>query len=516
MADPNWSAAEAAAAAVAAEWAAPGAPAPGGVILLFDRDGVRGEACAGLASLVHGLPFTAATPTRFASLTKHVFCAFALRSGLELEAPLGSLLPGLPGLPGAIAAVPVFRALSMTGGIPDLMQSYGLCGVPPTAALDGPALDAFTAALPDLDNPPGSEVSYSNTGYRLAEQALARRGAVFGAWVEGALNESLGTSFRFPAGWDRPVAGLADGYWRERPDAPWRIGAYGMALSASGALCGSARDLAAWLRALLRGDGPAGDVLGRLATPVALGDGRPVGYGLGLALSRLGGHALIGHGGHLPGFKNHFLLDAISGIGVLLLSNREETEPYTAALRVMAALLGARLPAPAPQLLPDGLFVEAEGPAWIEHRGGALTFLGAREALYAGDAPGEAVSLSPYLPIRLRRDGDGIAGEIGHAQRRFRPVRADAALAPGFAGCWRAEAQHAELMLEVASDGSGHAAYGAGPLHRRVALTRLDATRALMPVGSAPWPGRACLWLQAPDRLRLATNRSRVLDFRRA
>jgi CubicO group peptidase (beta-lactamase class C family) len=513
MTRPDWNAAEAAAAAVVAEWAAPGARAPGGVVLLFDRDGIRGEARAGLASLVHGIPFTADTPTRFASLTKHVFCAFALRSGLDLDAPLGSLLPGLPG---PIAGVPGFRALSMAGGIPDLMQSYVLCGVPSTAALDGPALDAFTDALPGLDTAPGSEVSYSNTGYRLAEQALARRGAVFGAWVEGALNAGLGTGFRFPTTWDQPLSGLADGYWRAGPDAAWRIGAYGMALSASGALCGSARDLATWLRALLRGDGPAGDVLGRLATPVTLGDGRPTGYGLGLALSQLGGHALIGHGGHLPGFKNHFLLDTSRGIGVLLLSNREETEPYAAALRVIAALLGAALPEPARHLLPEGLFVEAEGPAWIEHRAGALTFLGAREALYVGEVPGEAVSLSPYLPIRLKREGEGIAGEIGHAPRRFRPVRADAAPSQDFAGIWRAEAQHAELVLEIAGDGSGQVSYGVGPLHRRVALTPLDARRALLPIGSAPWPGRACLWLRAPDTLRLVTNRSRVLDFRRA
>lgn len=512
MTDTDWKAAEAAAAAVVADWAGAGVPAPGGTVVLFDRDGIRSEASAGLASLVHGIPFTADTPTRFASLTKHVFCAFALRSGLDLEAPLGGLLPGLPE---PIAGVLVFRALSMTGGIPDLMQSYGLCGVPSTAALDAPALDAFTNALPGLDTTPGSEVSYSNTGYRLAEQAIARRGAVFGAWVEGALNAGLGTGFRFPAAWDQPVPGLADGYWRSGPDAAWRIGAYGMALSASGALCGSARDLATWLRALLRGDGPAGDVLGRLASPVALRDGRPVGYGLGLALSRLGGHPLIGHGGHLPGFKNHILLDPALGAGVILLSNREETEPYARALRVMAALLGATLPEPAPRLLPDGLFVEEDGPAWIEHRAGALTFLGAREALYAGDAAGEAVSLSPYLPIRLQREGEGIVGEIGHAPRRFRPVRPDAALSRDFTGCWRAAAEHAGLVLEVAGDGSGHAAYGVGPLHRRVALTPLDATRALMPVGSPPWPGRACLWLRAPDTLRLVTNRSRVLDFHR-
>lgn len=516
MTKPDWTAAAAAAEAITQEWAAEQEAGPGGAVLLFDRDGIRAEASAGLASLAHGIRFTAATPARYASITKHVFCAFALRQGLDLQAQLGALLPDLPD---PIAAVPAWRALSMTGGIPDLMQSYVLCGTPYSAALDGAALDAFTHALPATDATPGTEVSYSNTGYRLVEQALARRGISFGAWVEGELNAALGgTGFRFPATWDRPVPGLADGYWREGgAGAPWRAGAYGMALSASGALTGSARDLAAWLRALLRGDGPAGDVLSRLAEPSLLADGRRTGYGLGLALTEIaGGRRLLGHGGHLPGWKNHFLIDPALGAGVVLLSNREETEPLFPALRVMAALLGALLPKPAKDLLPEGLFVEEDGPVWIEHRAGGLTFLGARETLYAGEAPGEAVSLSPYLPIRLRRDGEGIAGEIGHAARRFRPVPSDAALPASLAGTWRAEAQHAELRVEVAPDGTGGtAAYGAGPLHRRVPLTPLGGARALMPIGTAPWPSRACLWLRAPDTLRLVTNRSRVLDFRR-
>lgn len=510
---PDWIAAATEAEAITKAWSARQQAVPGGVVLLFDRDGIRAEAASGLASIAHGIPFTADTRTRYASLTKHVFCAFALSHGLDADAPLGRLLPDLPE---QIGAVPAWRALSMTGGIPDLMQSYVLCGVPHTAGLDAEALDAFTRTLPGLDTPLGSELSYSNTGYRLAEQAMARGGAIFRDWVEDRLNAALGTGFRYPDGWDIPLPDLAEGYWRDAPQAPWRSGSYGMALSASGALTGSARDLAAWLRALLRGDGPMGDVLTRLATPARLADGRPTGYGFGLSLLQLGGRVLIGHGGHLPGFKNHFLLDAEQGVGVILLSNREETEPLLPALRVLAALLGAPLPAPARQVLPDGLFVEEEGPVWIEHRAGTLIFMGAGAELYRGASPEEVVSLSPYLPISLRRDDDGIIGEIGHAARRFRPVPGDAALAPALAGRWRAEAQCAELAIDIAADGrEGWAAYGAGPLHRRVPLTPLGGARALMPIGAPPWPGRACLWLRAPDRLRLVTNRSRVLDFRR-
>lgn len=507
----DWTAACAEAEAIAASWNTSG-PAPGGAILLFDRDGVRGAASAGLASLQHGIAFSPHTPTRFASITKHLLCAFALHRGLDLHAPLGGLVPGLPD---AIAALPPFRALSMTAGIPDLLQSYMLCGVPASATVDAAALDDFTTKLPGLDFAPGSEMSYSNTGYRLVEHALARQGGVFAAWVEGALNAALGTGFRFPVGWDRLVAGLADGYWREAPDAPWRVGSYGMALSASGALAGSAEDLATWLRALLRGDGPAGNVLERLATPVTLADGRPSHYGLGLHVTELGGARLVGHGGHLPGFKNHFLLDPASGSGVVLLSNREETEPYLPTLRIMARLIGTEPPRVSAPSLPAGLYVETEGPAWLELHEGTATFMGSRDALLPGPAEGEVVALSPYLPMRLRHTDGSIVGDVGHAARRFQPVASDARLAGDIAGRWRAPALQAELSVSIAADGNATAAMGSGPLHRVVPLTPLAPDRAIMPVGALPWPGRACLWLRSPEMLRIATNRSRVIDFRR-
>ena len=509
MTNPDWTAALAEAERIAGEWA--GAQ-PGGAVLLFDRDGIRGAASAGLASLIQGTPFTPTTPSRFASITKHLLSAFALHRGFDLAAPLGTALPELPA---SIAAVPGFRALSMTGGIPDLLPSYTICGVPHSATVEAAALDAFTLTLPRLDFAPGSEMSYSNTGYRLVEHALARQGGPFGAWVEGALNDALGTGFRFPGAWGWPIAGLADGHWRDGPEAPWRVGGYGMALSASGALTGSAQDLATWLRALLRGDGPAGDVLERLATPAILQGGRRSHYGLGLHVVETGGRRLVGHGGHLPGFKNHFLLDVESGTGVVLLSNREETEPYLPALRIMARLLDLPVPRAAAPVLPDGLFAEADGPAWLEVRAGTATFMGVRDLLMAGEAADEAVALSPYLPMRLRRDGGGIAGEVGHAPRRFIPVPADTRLPAEMAGTWRAQAQHAEISIAVAGDGSGTACQGAGPLHRCVPLAPLGGGRALMPVGAMPWPGRACLWLRAPGTLRVATNRSRVIDFHR-
>jgi len=509
----RWTAAIEQAEVAVAAWRGCVRAAPGGAVLLFDAEGVRGEATAGSASLPHALPFTARTRARYASITKHVFCAFALAHGFDIDAPLGRYLPGLAPV---FAALPVRRALSMTGALPDPLQSYTLCGLPLSTVIPLDALDDFCDGLAALNADPGTEIAYSNTGYRLAERAMAAVGLSFGDWVEGPVNFALGTSLRFPRGWDRPLEAMAEGYWREGAEAPWRTGFYGPGLSASGALTGSAHDLALWLAALLRGDGPAGDVVARLAAPTAMADGRMSGYGLGLVHDRLGRHDLLGHGGSLPGFKNEILFDLRQRAGVVVLSNREDTDPQVIARRVMAALLDEPLPVAAPPTgMPQGLFVEENGPHWIELAGSSLTYLGSNDAVEAGAGPGEAVSSSPYMPVRLVRDGDGVSGEIGFAARRFRPAPRDATLPADMAGVWRADRQNATLVIDIAPDGSGSASLGIGPLHRPVPLVPLGGARALMAVGAMPWPSRACVWLDQPDRLGIATHRSRVMRYRR-
>jgi hypothetical protein len=46
-------------------------------------------------------------------------------------------------------------------------------------------------------------------------------------------------------------------------------------------------------------------------------------------------------------------------------------------------------------------------------------------------------------------------------------------------------------------------------------LRPLGGARALLERVHGPWRQRICLWLREPDILRLVTQRSRVLEFRR-
>lgn len=507
----EWSRATEEAARIAARWTAEGGP--GGAIVLFDGAGIHSEAFGGLASLELGLPFTAETVVRYASISKH-FCASLLlrlqdEGVLSLNDPLGKHLPMLPSAP---ASVPIARALDMTGGLADTMETLWLLGVPWTSGLNRDALFEFVTSVDALNFPFGSEISYSNTGYRLAEAALALKSIDYGAALHERFFRPLGLLIEFPEDETEPVPGLAAGYWRS--EAGWRRGRYGLHISASGGLTGSAHDLATWLIALMHGDAPAADLLAPLGARRRLNDGTQTEYGLGLARSPLPGEIAIGHGGSLPGYKNHFLMLPERQAGVVVVSNREDTDAHGIALQVLAALTGSVLAEPAQAELPDGLFVADKGPFWIEHAGGELTFLGATDRLFRNE-DGTVAGRSAHLPIRLRHAAGEITGTIGHVARTFAPVEQDVALSRSWLGDWVCE-EHGALCNIERVDGDTNVTIGIGPLRATLPLTPLDSHRALTDRREGPWRQRTCLWLNPrAHTLRLVTNRSRVLLFRK-
>lgn len=507
----QWSRATEEAARVAAHWTAEGGP--GGAIVLFDGTDIHSEAFGGLASLELNLPFTAETVVRYASISKH-FCA-ALLVRLQAEgvlSPDDALGRHLPMLPHAPAAVPIARALDMTGGLPDTMETLWLLGAPWTATLGRQALFDFIAAVDALNFSPGSEISYSNTGYRLIEAALALKSIHYGEALRERFFRPLGLTIHLPEDETEPVTHLAPGYWRG--EHGWQHGRYGLHLSASGGLTGSARDLAVWLLAFVTGRAPAAELLAPLGARRQLTDGTRTGYGLGLARSPLPGEIAVGHGGSLPGYKNHFLLLPEHRVGVVVVSNREDTDAHGVALRVMAALAGVALPRPAEAAMPNGLFVAETGPFWVEHAAGELTFLGATERLFQGEN-GSVVGRSAHLPVRLRSMNGGIAGEIGHVPRSFAPVASDVGLAGSWEGEWGCEPHGARCSI-ARTDGGAVLSIGTGPLRVALPLTPLDTHRALTDRREGPWRQRACLLLNPrAHTLHMVSNRSRVLKFRK-
>ncbi len=498
----DWSGARNEAASTAEAWTREGGP--GGAIVLFDRDGIREVASGGFAAIEHRLPFTPDTPNRLASISKHICAAMLLRAGVPLDEPLGNLLSKAPP---ALAAVPLARALDMTGGLPDTMEAFWQQGVPFTASLGADEILARAQLFPALNAEPGTEMAYSNTGWRLAQAVLERHsGESYARLVDGLMG-ALGLPIRFARDESEVIDGLATGYWREG-DA-WRRGRYGFNFSGSGGMTGSAAALARWACALLAGREPLTGLLEQLAAPRAFADGSASVYRLGLVASSLGEVALVGHGGSLPGYRNHVLMAPEKGVGVVLLSNREE-EALWPALRVLAALLGQALPAPAEEI-PDGLFAAEEGPFWAEFGAGAISFMGGYEKLVS-DGSGGMRSLPAYLDIRLRRSGaDAVEGLIGGVARRLVRVPDAVPLDPRLPGRWRDRNLGTEILIR--GDGSARLPWAGSGIE--TVLTPLPGGRALADLPHGPWRHRPCLWLQPDGSLRLAGHRSRILHFDR-
>lgn len=502
----NWTAATTAAAQQAQRWTLEGGP--GGAIILFDTHDIRAEACGGLASLEIGLPFAATTAVRYASISKHFLNALLLAGGpIRHQDRLGDHLPLHP----ALAGVEVGRALDMTGGLPDVVESLNLLAVPVTARMDRAALLRFACALDGLNFPPGTQISYSNTGYRLVQAVLESKGIDYAAALHARFFRPLGLGITLPEDETDPVPNLAGGYWKS--PRGWLHGRYGLHISASGGLAGSARDLAAWCQALLADAGPTEGLLARLGAPRRLADGTVTGYGLGIARYPVPGVIAVGHSGSLPGFRAQFMLAPALGAGVVVVSNRDDTDATGIAMTVLAALAGTELPEPAAGALPAGRFVAEGAPAWIEHEAGKVTFLGATETVYP--AEDGVAGRSVHLPIALRPVPGAIEGSIGHRPYRVRPVEPGLQASPAWSGTWVHDAHNARLTIEV-TEGVARLHTGTGPLRETLDLAPLRADLALAERGAGtPSAQRLALHFTG-ETLRLIANRSRMLTFRRA
>jgi CubicO group peptidase (beta-lactamase class C family) len=503
----QWDKAKAVADAVAAGWAT--GRRPGGAIVLFDTEAIRSESCGGLANIEWRIPFTAETVVRCASISKQFLCGLVAKDGrIGFADTLGDHLPLRP----ALAAVPVARALDMTGGVPDAMDTMRLLGLSPSTTMEPDLQRRFAQSFDGLNFAPGSEISYSNAGYGLVQAALEAKGTDYRAALRETFFAPLGLGMDFPDDETEPLANAASGY--QPTEAGWRRGRLGLRNSAAGGVTGSPRDVARWAQALMTDRAPVRGLLALQGAKRALPDGRETTYGLGFQISsQVPGVFALGHGGEMPGFRHHYLMAPDLGVGVIVMTNAEEGDSHNLATRLMAILTGSSYTPPTTEGLPEGTYVSEEDSSWIDFPNGRFRFLGADEDIIR-DESGHLVLPKPHFPIALRQAGDVIEGEICLVPRRYRRVKPGLTMARAWGGHWVCPEQNAGFDIAT-RDGAAWLTLGAGPMCMTQALTPIAPGLALSPGGGVgPWRSRICLELDG-NAIRLISNRSRFLRFHR-
>lgn len=335
---------------------------PGASVLVL-RDGVAiVRRSYGHADLEHAIAATPATDYRLASVSKQFTAAAILL--LAQDGKLGlddRVRRWLPSLPVAADAVTIRHLLTHTGGLidyEDLMPQASSAPPSSTGALPPASADVVGESAEQLRDAdvlhllertdhlyflPGTAYRYSNGGYAMLALVVERAsGQAFQDFLRERIFVPLGmqgTLARVHGG--APVPHRAYGYSEEGGRWLRTDQSSTSAVLGDGGIYSSIDDLAKW-DAALYDDRLLKESSRRAAfTPWTKTDEADIEYGYGW---RITGETLW-HSGETIGFRNVIVRWPARRLTVVVLTNRNDPEPYRTALAIGRHFLGEGAPA---------------------------------------------------------------------------------------------------------------------------------------------------------------------------
>jgi CubicO group peptidase (beta-lactamase class C family) len=308
--------------------------APGASVLVLRNGKPVVRRSYGLADLEQNTAATPATNYRLASVTKQ-FTATAIlllvdAGKLQLDDPIRKWLPDLPD---ATQGVTIRHLLSHTGGLVDYEDF-----VPN----DGPQVhDSDVLALLAKQNrtlfAAGSNYRYSNSGYALlalvVEKASGQRFAEFlraHIFLPLGMNDTVAFENGVSTVASRAFGYSAAGDAWARTDQSTTSAVLG-----DGGIYSSISDLAKWDAALYDDRLLRGELRNLAFSPATHTENPSVDYGFGW---RISGETLW-HSGETAGFRNVIVRYPERKLTVIVLTNRNDPEPYSTALAIAQIFL---------------------------------------------------------------------------------------------------------------------------------------------------------------------------------
>lgn len=451
---------------------------PGIAAAILSDGAVAERRCVGLADLAHRVPIGPKTRFHIVSASKTFVAAAVLalasRGRISIDEPVRRHLPELPEAIDRLRPVTLRHLLSMTSGLRDVLEIARLRGEwKPSPSRVRDLLD-LAFAQTETSAPAGAQYMYANVNFVLLEEILRRLAGDADALRRETIYRPLGlttTADRSHEGIVLPD--LAQPYVADGKDG-WTRATDLLGISGD-TLTTSLDDMARWIAAV--GRGKVGDLdLRPMAEPAVLADGRRIHYGLGLCIRPYRGLTVVGHTGSQPGYKTHIAYVPAHDVGVVVLSNREDTRASGLAIEILDAVVGD-FPSPHPakvsrkalhraERLP-GVYVEPETGEWMQVSLGtdgvlACETLGDSLSLYE-EAPGIFRHGDDYrcdTPADAVFSADGAAvtcrlhrGGHVNAMVKQKPVAYAPAQLAAFAGDYASAAIASRHEVRLAGDG---------------------------------------------------------------
>lgn len=324
----------------------------------------------GFANVEKRVPMTARTRFRIASNSK-LFAAIAIMQlreagKLRLDDPVAQHLPWFKVKPAGPDDGPITieQLLSHSSGLQREATDHWV-------SFDFPTTKKLQALMPEriAAFPPQTRFKYSNLAFAVAGMVVEKiTGQHWANYVQGHIFDPLGMT---ETSVDRRDPLLATPYAVRRPDGTRRVLPFvdSHGLAAATGVTSDVDDLAKFLSAEFRAGRPGG------ATILSAGSWRELlrvrsvdedwqtGSGLGFDHSRFKDRTYVGHGGGYPGNTTMTLAQLDDKVGVIVLTNTNDSIPRDLARQLMvtvgAAVAKAAKPAAAP----------AWDPAWSHFTG---------------------------------------------------------------------------------------------------------------------------------------------------
>lgn len=281
------------------------APGPGCAAAVSLNGETVFEKAFGLAEIEHNVPNTTQTIFESGSVAKQFTAASLVllqQDGkLSIDDPVRKYIPELPDYGSPLT---IRHLLNHTAGLRDWGTVLSLTGAGrgDRVISQDLAFDVITHQRA-LDFTPGSEYSYSNSGYNLAAIIVERVSKQkFPAFVEERLFKPLGmknSSWRDD--YQRIVPGRAQAYSRQG-NGPWRLNMPFMNVYGNGGMLTTVGDWMKW-NAMLDSQSLGAPLVTALETRGVLNDGRKIAYALGLTVDTYKALKDVSHGGATAGYQ---------------------------------------------------------------------------------------------------------------------------------------------------------------------------------------------------------------------
>lgn len=399
---------------------------PGAAVLVL-RDGkTLHMAGYGMASLEHGIPIRPNSVFDIASVSKQFGAyAIALLEADGLVSMDDDVRKYIPELHDFGYTITLRNLVHHTSGLRDWPGTLRMAGWDYEDIVSFQQILRMAYHQRELNFQPGSEYAYSNTGYNLLAEVVARvSGMSFRAFTEERIfRPRRMADTHFHDDHSEVVPGLADSY-RRGPGGAYHRVVNNLTALASSSLFTTVEDLAKWVASFDEPPSIAdGAAMARLHERGVLTGGDTLAYAWGQNAGVYRGLVRWNHGGSWAGYRTHLARFPDQRFSVIVLANTPEIDAGSFADEIVNIFLGeALLPQSSGMAVESGIPTDRiEAERWHP--------LAAELEEYAGEFRSHELQTSYRLSVE---DGTLVARHFRTGDRQFEAVSPDRFEANGF------------------------------------------------------------------------------------